>query len=135
VRRDPKGFARIQWDTWSPPGWFDDAEFDATARSFENPDWCAITLNAYRSRWKAEPVDARYESLQARLATIETLATPTLMIQGASDFCDPPSESASMHRYFTGDYERILLDGVGHFPMRESPDAVAKAVLAHLSSK
>jgi nucleotide-binding universal stress UspA family protein len=32
-------FARIQWDTWSPPGWFDDAEFDETARSFGNPDW------------------------------------------------------------------------------------------------
>jgi pimeloyl-ACP methyl ester carboxylesterase len=35
VRADPKGFARIQWDTWSPPGWFDDREFEATAMSFE----------------------------------------------------------------------------------------------------
>ena len=25
VRADPAGFARIQWDTWSPLGWFDDA--------------------------------------------------------------------------------------------------------------
>ena len=25
VRADPKGFARIQWETWSPPGWFDEA--------------------------------------------------------------------------------------------------------------
>src|SRR5215213_774619 len=23
VAADPVGFARIQWDTWSPPGWFD----------------------------------------------------------------------------------------------------------------
>ena len=47
----PIGFARVQWDTWSPPGWFDDEEFDATARSFENPDWLPITLHAYRSRF------------------------------------------------------------------------------------
>jgi pimeloyl-ACP methyl ester carboxylesterase len=39
VADDPIGFARIQWDTWSPPGWFDDDEFHATARSFANPDW------------------------------------------------------------------------------------------------
>jgi pimeloyl-ACP methyl ester carboxylesterase len=38
VRADPKGFARIQWETWSPPGWFDEAEFEATANSFDNPD-------------------------------------------------------------------------------------------------
>ena len=28
VARDPKGFARLQWETWSPPGWFDEAEFE-----------------------------------------------------------------------------------------------------------
>lgn len=51
VRDDPAGFARIQWDTWSPPGWFNDAEFAATAASFANPDWAGITLNAYRDRF------------------------------------------------------------------------------------
>ena len=42
VREDPIAFARIQWDTWSPPGWFDDTEFAATPESFRNPDWVAI---------------------------------------------------------------------------------------------
>lgn len=63
IRRDPVGFARIQWDTWSPPGWFDDDEFAATADSFRNPDWLPITLNAYRARFLAdEPRDTRYEA-------------------------------------------------------------------------
>lgn len=82
VRADPKGFARQQWNTWSPPGWFDDAEFEATAKSFENRDWMNITLNAYRSRWKTEPADERYVQLRERLGSVETLSTPTLMIQG-----------------------------------------------------
>ncbi len=64
VRADPKGFSRVQWNTWSPLGWFDDAEFEATAKSFENRDWTDITLNAYRSRWKAEPADDRYAALK-----------------------------------------------------------------------
>jgi pimeloyl-ACP methyl ester carboxylesterase len=33
VAADPIAFARIQWDTWSPSGWFDENEFQATARS------------------------------------------------------------------------------------------------------
>jgi hypothetical protein len=37
-----------------------------TAQSFRNPDWVAITLNAYRSRFLAdEPRDPRYDRLGA----------------------------------------------------------------------
>jgi len=39
VRRDGKAFARFQWESWSPHGWFDDAVFNAVAESLKNPDW------------------------------------------------------------------------------------------------
>jgi pimeloyl-ACP methyl ester carboxylesterase len=42
------------------------------------------------------------------------------MIQGADDRCDEPSASANQERFFTGGYQRVLLDGVGHFPHREA---------------
>jgi pimeloyl-ACP methyl ester carboxylesterase len=133
IRRDPVGFARIQWETWSPPGWFDEAEFAATAESFTGPDWAAVTLSSYRSRWGDEPFDARYAVLQRRLAMIETLATPALMIQGGADYCTEPASSEGRERFFTGDYRRLVLEGVGHFPSREAPEAVAEAVLRHLT--
>jgi hypothetical protein len=108
VRRNPVGFARLQWETWSPPGWFDEAEFGATAQSFTGPDWAAVTLNAYRSRWRHdEPFDARYAKLQQRLGRIETLATPTLMIQGGANGCDEPASSEGQERFFTGGYRRV----------------------------
>jgi pimeloyl-ACP methyl ester carboxylesterase len=132
VRDDPIGFARIQWETWSPPGWFDDAEFAATARSFENPDWVAITLNSYRSRWRSEQTDPRYDDLQRRLAAVESLSTPTLMIQGGADTCVAPASSEGLDGYFTGRYRRIVLDGVGHFPSREAAEATADAIVRHL---
>ncbi len=135
VAADPIGFARIQWDTWSPPGWFDDDEFEATAQSFANPDWVPITLNAYRSRFLSDEAhDPRYEPLTERVAQTERVATPTLMIQGADDRCDEPAGSANQDRYFTGGYERVLLDGVGHFPHREAPGAVAQAIDRHLQA-
>ena len=132
VRKDPIGFARQQWTTWSPAGWFSDPEFEATAESFKNPDWTAITLHAYRGRWKTEPADERYQPLKSRLASVETIETPTLMIQGDVDLCNPPSESANQARHFTGPYTRVLLKGVGHFPAREAPEQVAQIVLPHL---
>lgn len=50
------------------------------------------------------------------------------MIQGGADACDPPSESEGQERYFAGGYQRVVLDGVGHFPAREASNAVADAV-------
>jgi pimeloyl-ACP methyl ester carboxylesterase len=135
VREHPKDFARIQWETWSPPGWFDDAEFALTAKSFENPDWADVTLNAYRGRWRLEESDSRYDALHARLTKIGRLSTPTLMIQGGQDFCDEPASSAGLDDRFTGSYRRIVIDAVGHFPAREAPAEVARAVIAHLRAE
>lgn len=128
--RDPVGFTRIQWDTWSPPGWFECDEFAATAEGFSNPDWIAITLNAYRARWlNGEVEDSRYDPLQQRLSEVECLSTPTLMIQGGSDYCDHAKESEGLEKFFTGRYERLLLEGIGHFPHRESPTQVAESII------
>jgi pimeloyl-ACP methyl ester carboxylesterase len=129
VRHDPAGFARIQWDTWSPKGWFDDTEFTATAESFKSSDWSDITLNGYRRRWLPEEVtDSRYDSQQQYVSQTESVSVPTLMIQGASDFCDAPNESEGLDSYFTAEYRRIVLEGVGHFPHREAPSKVAETV-------
>jgi pimeloyl-ACP methyl ester carboxylesterase len=130
VRRDPVGFARIQWETWSPLGWFKEEVFDAVSSSFTTPDWAEITLNGYRSRYlSGEVVDHRYDALQQRLQNTAQINTPTLMIQGASDFCDLPSASEGHEKHFLNGYTRIVLSGVGHFPHREAPEQVTNAVL------
>jgi pimeloyl-ACP methyl ester carboxylesterase len=132
VTADPIGFARIQWDTWSPEGWYDEEDFVATSASFQSPDWVPITLHGYRSRWQGEPLDLRYQRGRDIVAGIETVDVATFMIQGSADACDPPEESEELERYFTGRYERVVLDGVGHFPAREAPDEVARLILDHL---
>jgi pimeloyl-ACP methyl ester carboxylesterase len=134
IRQDPVAFAREQWNTWSPAGWFDDHEFAATAAAFRNPDWTAITLNAYRGRFLTdEPRDRRYDRLRRQLGAVERLDVPTLMIQGGSDFCDEPRASEGLDGYFDT-YARVVLDGVGHFPHREAPAETSRLVLDHLQA-
>jgi pimeloyl-ACP methyl ester carboxylesterase len=136
VMEDPIGFSRFQWDTWSPPGWFTEDDFKATARAWENPDYSAVTLNSYRSRWmQSELFDPRYTQVQTKLSQTESIQVPTLMIQGGSDFCDPPSESEGLERSFTADYERIVVPEVGHFPHREAPATIADAILRRLQNR
>lgn len=129
VRGDPVGFARIQWDTWSPQDWYEEAAFARTAESFRNVDWTAITLHGYRSRWLPEPIDRDYDDAAKAIAETGRLRVPTLMIQGDADACDPPAESAEDSVWFDGPYERVVLPGIGHFPGREAAPQVADAVL------
>ena len=134
VRRDPVGFSKIQWDTWSPAGWYREEEFLETAVSFGNADWPSITLNGYRSRFLPEPVDHRYDELAHRMGGIAQLNTPTLAISGGADGCDPPSSFEEMDLHFTGRYELLTLDRVGHFPPREAPEKVGRALVRHFRS-
>jgi pimeloyl-ACP methyl ester carboxylesterase len=132
VAANPKAFARIMWETWAPPGWFGDAEFEATAASFENPDWPDITVHSYRVRWAEAEKDPRYAALDAQLLAAKSIAVPALMIQGGADGVTLPETTAGKGPYFTGGYARHVLDGVGHFPTREAADRVNRLLLEFL---
>ncbi|MEG3082995.1 L-dopachrome tautomerase-related protein [Sphingomonas sp. PB2P12] len=125
VRADRKAFAHIHWENRSPRGWFDEATFERVARSFENPDWVDVTLHSYRARWdKAEP-DPRSQWLENKVKATQTLSAPTLYVQGEVDGVNPPSATRHVPSKFTGPFAFVTLAGVGHFPQRENPDAVA----------
>jgi pimeloyl-ACP methyl ester carboxylesterase len=132
VRDDPRGFALTQWKTWSPPGWFDEAEFEATARSFGNPDWTDVTVHSYRVRWNEADKDATYRELDLRARSAKIISVPTLVIHGLRDTATLPAASADQERFFVGGYDRHVLEGVGHFPTREAPDKVAALLLSFL---
>ncbi len=129
VRADPRGFARTMWETWSPPGWYDAAEFDATATAFDNPDWLDVTLHSYRHRWGHAIGDPRYAADIAALKPLPVLTTPTLVIHGGADSVNPVESSAGKEQWFSNRYDRVVLEGIGHFPQREAAGRVAQALL------
>jgi pimeloyl-ACP methyl ester carboxylesterase len=82
VRANPKAFAHIIWETWSPKDWFDDATFDRVATSFDNPDWIDVTLHSYRSRWDEAEPDPVSEALHDKVKATKSLGLPAIYFQG-----------------------------------------------------
>jgi pimeloyl-ACP methyl ester carboxylesterase len=134
VQSNGKAFARTQWENWSPPGWFNDDDFERTAKSFENPDWPEITCHSYSVRWGEANKDPSYVDLDRLVTTAQSISTPTLMIQGGSDAVTLPGTTEGKDQCFTGGYARHVLPGVGHFPTREAPEATNKLVLEFLQA-
>ena len=135
VRDDPKGFAHIMWQNWAPPGWFDSATFDRVARSFETPDWVDVTLHSYRARWDEAEPDPASAWLDEKVRQTKTLPLATLYIQGGADGVNPPAVSESVADKFDGPFERVVLDGVGHFPTREAPRKVGELLVRHFGER
>lgn len=134
VRDERRAFARIMWDTWAPPGWFTEEEFEATAQAFDNDDWPDVTLHSYRHRWGHAAGDPRYAQDEAALNPAPVLAVPTLVLHGGQDTVNHPATSAGKEAYFRGPYRRQVLAGVGHFPQREAPAAVLSALREFLET-
>ena len=129
VRGDRRAFTRHIWNEWFVAYKPDDAEFERTAISFDNPDWADITLHSYRSRWGHADGDPAYAELEARFDPVPRQHVPTLTLHGSLDPVNLPQMSEGKEAYFAGPYERRLIDGAGHFPQRERPDAVTEHVI------
>jgi pimeloyl-ACP methyl ester carboxylesterase len=128
LQADRKGLARFLWSQWSPDLSPDAVGFDTIAISFDNPDWVATVLSAYRGG--AATGDPRNAEMQARLAKYPPIQAPTLNLQGADDGVDLFRDTQlGQEAFYHGGFEQIVLGGCGHFLQRERPDAVAKAIL------
>ena len=130
VREDRHNFTRHVWDIWLPFWKPTEDEFDATAQSFDNPDWAEIVLHSYTVRWGNSPQQPMYAALEARFDPAPKLSVPTLTMHGTQDPVNSPASSAGKESFFTSRYERKLIDQCGHFPQREQAERVASEIIA-----
>src|SRR3954466_5957550 len=125
-RRD---FAKLIWQLASPKWNFDDATFDRSAASFDNPDHVGIVIHNYRWRLGLAEGEPKYDELEKRLATAPVIAVPTITMEGDANGAPHP-EPAAYAKKFSGRYEhRNITGGVGHNLPHEAPQAFAQAVL------
>jgi len=122
-------FCKLLWKLWSPTWAFDDATFDRTLASFANEDFVEIVIHSYRHRMNNAPGDPRYAGIEARLAAQPKISVPTINIHGAVDGVNPAQNSKEHWKYFGSQYQRRVLDNVGHNPPQEDPKGFAEAVL------
>jgi pimeloyl-ACP methyl ester carboxylesterase len=125
-RRD---FNKLIWQQASPQWKFDDATYNRTAASFDNPDHVAIVIHNYRWRQALAEGEAKYDDLEKRLAAAPNISVPTITMEGDANgaFHVDPSAYA---KKFTGKYaHRTLTGGIGHNLPQEAPQAFAQAIV------
>jgi pimeloyl-ACP methyl ester carboxylesterase len=122
-------FARLIWELASPKWKFDDATFDRTAASFDNPDHVSIVIHNYRWRLGLAEGESRFDELERRLKASPVIAVPTITIEGDANGAPHPESSAYAGK-FSGRYEhRLIKGGVGHNLPQEAPRDFAAAVV------
>ena len=119
---------RLLWQLWSPNWRFDDATFERTAASFDNPDFVEVVIQSYRHRYDLAPGDPSLQPLEDRLAAQPPITAPTVILHGACDGVSPPPSSEAHARFFTGPYRRRVVPVAGHFLPQEAPGAVVEAL-------
>jgi len=124
-RRD---FNKLIWRLASPKWNFDDATFERTAASFDNPDHVDIVIHNYRWRLGLAEGEKKYDQFERRLAEGPAINVPTITLEGDANGAPHP-EPAAYAKKFSGKYEhRLVNGGVGHNLPQEAPQAFAQAV-------
>jgi pimeloyl-ACP methyl ester carboxylesterase len=122
-------FSKLIWQLASPKWEFDDATFDRTAASFDNPDHVPIVIHNYRWRLSLATGDPRHDELEKRLAEFPVITVPTITLEGDANGAPHP-DASSCARKFSGRYaHRVITGGVGHNLPQEAPQAFAEAVV------
>jgi pimeloyl-ACP methyl ester carboxylesterase len=129
LKKNRQAFCRLLWKLWSPSWKFDDATFERTAPSFDNPDFVDVVIQSYRHRMALAPGDPAYEELEQRLAKQPNITVPTITLDGATDGIRPAG-TAPQAVHFKGPHEHRVIPNAGHNLPQEAPRAFAEAVLA-----
>jgi pimeloyl-ACP methyl ester carboxylesterase len=129
-RRD---ICRLLWRLWSPHWSFSDAAFEASARSFDNPDFVDVVIQSYRHRYGYAAGDPAMAGIEARLAMQPDIAVPTINLHGDADGVGPARQDDIQSRRFTAFYQRRMLARVGHNVPQEAPLETVAAIRDLLS--
>jgi pimeloyl-ACP methyl ester carboxylesterase len=122
-------FNKFIWRQASPKWNFDDATYNRTAASFNNPDHVDIVMHDYRWRLGLADGERKYDDLEKRLAALPVVTVPAITMEGDSNGAIH-APSAAYRKKFSGKYDyRLITGGVGHNIPQEAPQAFAQAVI------
>ena len=120
---------RLLWRLWSPNWRFDDATYERTAISFDNPDFVDVVIHSYRHRYGYADGDPNLDAIERRLAVKPKISVPTVVLHGEGSGLSPVESSHGHAVFFTDPYQRRVIPTVGHNLPQETPEVFADAVL------
>lgn len=124
-----KELCKLLWCNWSPTWKFDNETYEASAVSFNNPDFVDVVVHSYRHRYGLAKGDPKYESIEQALQRQPTIKAPSIILDAEADGVEPFSGTGKDAACFEGGYERRVLKGVGHNLPQEAPAEFAEAIL------
>ena len=86
-RRD---FNKLIWQVASPRWNFDDATFDRSAASFDNPDHVDIVIHNYRWRIGLAEGEPKYDELRKAACRVSGITVPAITLEGDSNGAPHP---------------------------------------------
>src|SRR6266850_1138812 len=117
-------FSKLIWQIASPKWKFDDATFDRTAASFNNPDHVKIVIHNYRWRLSVADGEAKYSDIEQKIFAGPSISVPSVTI--SSDFDGAAADGKAYASRFIGRHDHRILNGIGHNVPQEDPEAFAK---------
>ena len=111
---------------WGGPG-FPDAETESRCReamAVPAAAHCALEYYRWAARSLSRPSGRRYHRLMA-----QGVQQPVLHLHGDVDGAVATTSVHGSGAYCHGGYELQVLEGIGHFPHQEAPEAVTAALL------
>lgn len=122
-------FSKLIWKLASPKWNFDDATFDRSAASFDNPNHVSIVIHNYRWRLGLAEGETKYDDLENRLAQAPGITVPSITMEGDANGAPHPDPS-SYAKKFSGKYaQRTIAGGIGHNLPQEAPKDFAQAII------
>jgi pimeloyl-ACP methyl ester carboxylesterase len=134
LTQNRRAIAKLLWQLWLLDEPFDEALFELTAPSFDNPDFVEVVIHSYRVRYGNAPADPALAEIERRLAAQPPIPVPAIVLHGEADGIAPPQASRSHAKHFTGPYQRRLVPRAGHALPQDAPRAIADAVLELIRS-
>ena len=135
LEQNRHGIIRLLWDTWSP-GWsYSDADYQASAASFDNPDFVDVVIHSYRHRHGNATGEESLAETERMLAQRPPVTVPAIVLRAAESGFGPPARDPSADQArFTQLVDRQIVEGAGHDLPAHRPDAVAAALLRLLEN-
>jgi pimeloyl-ACP methyl ester carboxylesterase len=124
-----RGIAKLLWEQWSPNWDFDEACFERTALSHDNPDYVDIVIHSYRHRFGLAEGDPQYADIQRRLAARPAISVPAITLDGEADGVAPATDGSASAARFTGRRVHRVIPRAGHNLPQEAPEAFVAAVM------
>jgi hypothetical protein len=92
-------FNKLIWKLASPQWQFDDATFDRSAESFNNPDHVQIVIHNYRWRLGLAEGESKYDELEKQIAAFPAITVPTITLESDANGAPHPDPSSYAKKF------------------------------------